>query len=211
MKMKIFFEQGKLYLCNEMDSELEAMKENTAVPFIIEPSTEDIEYILTQLKSHAIDTGILLSSDLERLKKLFFSQFEFIEAAGGVVENTAKEILFIFRRGKWDLPKGKLEADESIAACAEREIEEETGIKNLILQQHLTDTYHVYEAFGKRILKKSYWFYFKINNAQTPIAQTEEDITAVKWIKATNVDIPLAESYETISEVIQSYADIPKQ
>ena len=206
--MKIFFEEGKLYLCNEIDSELEAMKENTDVRLINEPSKEEIESILRELKSLAIHTGILLSSDIDELKKLFFGQFEFIEAAGGVVENTENELLFIFRRGKWDLPKGKLEANETIAECAEREIAEETGINNLILQQHLINTYHVYESFGKKILKKSYWYYFKTNNTLQPIAQIEEDITEAKWTKPAEVQMLLSNSYETIKEVIQTYLEI---
>ena len=41
--------------------------------------------------------------------EIFKSSFKYIIAAGGVVYNSNDEILVIFRNGKWDLPKGKLE------------------------------------------------------------------------------------------------------
>ena len=45
----------------------------------------------------------------------------------------AMKLLMIFRRGKWDLPKGKLDKGETFERCAVREIEEETGFRNLKL------------------------------------------------------------------------------
>src|SRR5688572_25121610 len=42
---------------------------------------------------------------IEELKK----DLKLIQAAGGLVWNDMEELLMIFRRGKWDLPKGKIE------------------------------------------------------------------------------------------------------
>ncbi len=67
-----------------------------------------------------------------------------IIAAGGIVVNPNKEILWIFRRGFWDLPKGKLDPNESIEACAIREVMEETGISNLVLGDLILTTKHLY-------------------------------------------------------------------
>ena len=58
-------------------------------------------------------------------------------AGGGKVYNPKNEILFIFRNGKWDLPKGKAEAKETINLTALREVEEETGITGLSYYQAL--------------------------------------------------------------------------
>ena len=56
-----------------------------------------------------------------------------VEAAGGyVVRRTPKgnlKVLTIFRRGLWDLPKGKLDPGESPEKGAVREVSEEVGIK----------------------------------------------------------------------------------
>ena len=67
-----------------------------------------------------------------------------VEAAGGLVFNKDGDILMIFRNGKWDLPKGKLEIGESIEECAIREVEEECGISGLIIEKKIKDTYNIY-------------------------------------------------------------------
>src|SRR4249919_1544763 len=81
-----------------------------------------------------------------------------IKAGGGLVKNEKKEILFMFRRGKWDLPKGKLDPGESIEECAVREVVEETGLKKVELKHFLVTTYHTYTENGKHILKESHWY-----------------------------------------------------
>ena len=48
------------------------------------------------------------------LLKVFKSKIKVIFASGGIVKNDNNQILFIYRRGKWDLPKGKAEKGESI-------------------------------------------------------------------------------------------------
>ena len=72
--------------------------------------------------------------NLKNIWQEFTSLFKVIEAAGGMVYNAENKILFIYRLGKWDLPKGKLEPNELLKAAAIREIEEETGLKELILE-----------------------------------------------------------------------------
>ena len=65
-------------------------------------------------------------------------------AAGGLVTNPNGEILWIFRRGFWDLPKGKLDEGETIQSCAVREVQEETGLINIQLHQMIGFTNHTY-------------------------------------------------------------------
>lgn len=112
----------------------------------------------------------------------FTYMFKVVEAAGGVVTNKDGEVLFIRRMGKWDLPKGKIEKGESVEQAALREVEEETGISELILEEFINHTFHIYtEKNGEKILKTTYWFRMKFVGNQTPKPQTEEGISEVSW------------------------------
>ena len=120
--------------------------------------------------------------NLEEIWEDFTHMFRVIEAAGGVVSNKKGEILFIHRIGRWDLPKGKIEKGESLEQAALREIEEETGLKELILEEFINNTFHLYtERNGEKILKTTYWFRMSYVGNETPKPQAEEGITAVSW------------------------------
>ena len=120
--------------------------------------------------------------NLEEIWEDFTHMFRVIEAAGGVVSNKKGEILFIHRIGRWDLPKGKIEKGESLEQAALREIEEETGLKELIIEEFINNTFHLYtERNGEKILKTTYWFRMNYAGNETPTPQTEEGITAVSW------------------------------
>jgi 8-oxo-dGTP pyrophosphatase MutT (NUDIX family) len=114
--------------------------------------------------------------------------------------------LCIFRRGKWDLPKGKMEQHETAEICAAREIEEETGVNQLTLHHKLTDTYHVYEERGLQILKISHWFYFTTNFNGAVHPQLEEDITAIKWFSLAEFeDVASKNTFDAIQDVVDTY------
>ncbi|MDQ0477167.1 NUDIX hydrolase [Chryseobacterium sp. MDT2-18] len=124
----------------------------------------------------------IYGDDLEDIWEDFTKMFKVIEAAGGVVSNQKEEILFIRRLGKWDLAKGKIEKGESLEQAALREIEEETGLKELILEDYLNTTFHIYtERNGKKILKTTYWFSVSYIGTSDPVPQTEEGISEVSW------------------------------
>jgi 8-oxo-dGTP pyrophosphatase MutT (NUDIX family) len=125
-------------------------------------------------------------------------------AAGGLVENEKREILFMFRRGKWDLPKGKLDPGETLEECALREVEEETGVGQLELKKFLLQTLHEYEELGKVIQKKTHWFHMSTTSHQLLVPQTEEDITDLRWIAPANFEIVLRNTYPAIVEVLRA-------
>jgi 8-oxo-dGTP pyrophosphatase MutT (NUDIX family) len=127
-----------------------------------------------------------------------------IQAAGGLVENEKGEILFMFRRGKWDLPKGKLDPGETLEECALREVEEETGVGQLELKKFLLVTFHEYEELGKVIEKKSHWYHMKTTSHQTLIPQLEEDITELRWIAPIDLEIVQRNTYPAIVDVLRS-------
>ena len=130
-----------------------------------------------------------------------------IIAAGGIVVNPNKEILWIFRRGFWDLPKGKLDPNETIEACAVREVMEETGIDHLVLGELILTTKHQYHDtyLNTQVVKTTYWYAMTTDIIQEGIPQTEEDIEAIAWIKKEALTPYLEKTYDTIKEVIEAY------
>lgn len=133
----------------------------------------------------------------------FKNNFELIIAAGGKVSNTEGKVLFIFRLGKWDLPKGKVEANETFEASAIREIEEECGISNLTILNHIKDTYHIYELNGKMVLKQSVWYSMKSDDTSELVPQIEENITDARWMTDEEIQREvLKNTYPSIKEII---------
>lgn len=208
MQIKIFVNEKPIYLTDELTTDLkELLVKHDSI--FVETENAHAQSMLQKLDTAKYSNGILLSNSLQKLKNDFFSQFNIVEAAGGIVQNENKEILFIFRRGKWDLPKGKLEINETIETCAEREIEEETGITQLTLKRKIGETYHIYEERGNTILKISHWFYFTCSSNQKMVAQTEEDIAEVKWIATQNIKEPMSNTYKNIKEILTIFFDAP--
>lgn len=128
------------------------------------------------------DSILVVAEDLKQLRSDFFNLFQLEEAAGGLVKNDDGEYLAIFRRGYWDLPKGKLDSGESFEQAALREVEEETGVRALELGGFLQSTYHSFrKKSGKRILKHTKWYAMEAPN-QGLSPQTEEDIEQADWL-----------------------------
>jgi len=130
-----------------------------------------------------------------------------IITAGGIVVNPNKEILWIFRRGIWDLPKGKLDPNETIEACAIREVMEETGINNLVLGELILTTTHCYhdKYLNTKVEKTTYWYKMSTDRLQDGIPQTEEDIEAIAWVKKADLAPYLAKTYDSIKEVVEAF------
>ena len=129
--------------------------------------------------------------------------YQVLKAAGGIVKNDKSEFLFIFRRGKWDLPKGKKEPDENLKKTAIREVMEETGLKGLNITRKAGISYHTYELKNHQILKKTTWFEMSCRGRQRPKPQKEEDITAVKWLKKENISEVIENTYPSIIELLK--------
>ena len=130
-----------------------------------------------------------------------------IIAAGGLVTNPEGQILWILRRGFWDLPKGKLDEGETIQTCAVREVEEETGIKNIQLHELLKFTNHLYfdPYLKKEVVKRTYWFHMTIQTPQVGIPQLSEDIEKIEWHSLATAKHCLEQTYPSIIEVVEAY------
>lgn len=159
MHIKIYFGDKPVFLCDDINAELHEILHHPDAVFIDELSGSAIKSLLHEIKKEEFHAGVLWDKDLDKLKKVFFKHFTVIEAAGGIVQNSKKEILFIYRLDKWDLPKGKMEKSEKPHECAIREVEEETGVTRLSLKEKIGETYHTYDAFGKHFLKITHWYY----------------------------------------------------
>jgi ADP-ribose pyrophosphatase YjhB (NUDIX family) len=168
-----------------------------------EISFDDLLHKINNLRIGGIN---IYCTNLLRDWKIFCSHLNVIPAAGGLVINQNKEILFIFRNNKWDLPKGWIEEGETKEVAAIREVEEECGISNLKLIKPLVTTYHVY--FYKGInLKETYWFLMKSKNNKKLTPQTEEGITKVTFKKENEIDKLLENSYANIKLVYDTYQE----
>ncbi len=146
--------------------------------------------------------AIIESHDVEFTLTEIAGRFKYIEAAGGVVNDIDNRILIIKRFGKYDLPKGKIEKGESCERAALREIEEECGIKQLEIEETLRATFHAYRLNGELIIKKTFWFNLKYSGNETPVPQTEEDITEVFWIDRSELSGILSNTYSSIIDVL---------
>lgn len=168
------------------------------------------ELDVTNVLSTAGDNKSLnvVSDDPAATYAAFASQFAVAEAAGGVVSNPAGEVLMIFRKGVWDLPKGHLEDCETIGRCAVREVEEECGIGDITLGREICITRHIHCAYGTWEIKQTTWYAMTIDRPQTPTPQTEEDIEQAQWMSREQCVAAAQKSYATIGEVINKFYNI---
>jgi 8-oxo-dGTP pyrophosphatase MutT (NUDIX family) len=132
----------------------------------------------------------------------FFKKHKYIEAAGGLVQRE-DGFLFIKRNNVWDIPKGKLDPGETPEIAAVREIEEECGLVAPIIKSHLIDTWHTYVHKGKNVLKRTYWYWLDEGEVKTELVpEAEEGITDVVYLKLTELDPVMANTYLSIIEVV---------
>lgn len=159
-------------------------------------------YILGQLRSPAKFKAVIYHPEAEELLSLFKSCFLYVQAAGGVVCLEDKALV-IRHLGVWDLPKGHLEAGESIEECAVREVEEECGLQEVSITAPLTITWHLYFRNETWHLKETYWYKMTCPPGQTPQPQREEDIEAVKWQRIGLLHNLFKKTYRSITEVLR--------
>ncbi|MCX8111579.1 MAG: NUDIX domain-containing protein [Bacteroidia bacterium] len=139
-----------------------------------------------------------------RFWESYRATFQNIMAGGAVVMDAAGHLLFIWRRGRWDLPKGKGEPNEPLEQTAQRELKEETGLDCAVLEQYLTSTFHIYTESGQYILKETRWYLFRCLETRPTIqVQTEEGIQGYRWVSPSEVPFLYPRSYGTIQDVIE--------
>tara|TARA_Y100000992_G_scaffold47693_1_gene27724 strand:- start:356 stop:952 length:597 start_codon:yes stop_codon:yes gene_type:complete len=139
------------------------------------------------------------------LLKVFKSKIKVIFASGGIVKNDNNQILFIYRRGKWDLPKGKAEKGESIRETAVREVIEETGIEKLKIGKYFSNTFHIVRNNKKYFLKETSWFLMSSNFKGKLKPQLNEGIKSVKWKTFDDAKKIKKKTYGNISIILTDF------
>lgn len=157
-----------------------------------------IQEAIVALASKRIKKAYIYHPNHEEILKKFTKKIPLEVAAGGVVTNKEGKVLFIFRNNKWDLPKGKLDKGETLKQAAVREVEEETGVKGLKLENHLRTTYHIFKSSGKFKLKEVHWYAMKTSYSGKLKGQKSEGIAKVKWMGPKKIKKALKNSYVNI-------------
>lgn len=162
--------------------------------------------VLSQFLKETDDKDLfVVSTEIEKTFNTLKKQFYFIEAAGGLIQKD-NQYLFIKRLGKWDLPKGKLDEDETPELAAVRECEEECAVKDLVIKKALPNTYHIYGFKKSFALKVTYWYHMQTSYNKTLKPQTEENIEEVKWMNIDEIkSTALTNTYITISDLVKHF------
>ena len=166
----------------------------------------DITEALAQWKSEPQAEALVLhGDDTDKAWELFSGLYIFVQAAGGCVTDERTRLLMIHRLGIWDLPKGKVDKGEAANAGALREVREECGLNRLELMKRLCETWHTYERKGKQHLKRTDWYLMRGTNTEQLIAQSEEDISEVRWMDAEELAAMKAATYPSLRMVISAW------
>ena len=177
-----------------LSTEKEIGSEYTSIPI----KEAKIKKLIQQIEDGKLFYVNLYHKKEKKLLKHLRRKLKTIVAGGGMVYNGNKEILFIKRKGRWDLPKGKAENGEKIEWTAMREVEEETGVKDLQIVRFLQVTYHILKRGGEYKLKETHWFEMHTDYDGELVPEEDEEITKVKWKNFEKSQKALRKSYENI-------------
>jgi 8-oxo-dGTP pyrophosphatase MutT (NUDIX family) len=196
---KVFFKDRTVYFGDDFSKVFER---NSGLFYKYNNLQEltELVYLFNELK--LIDKLFILHDDILNLFEEFKACFKYVDAAGGVVLNKNGDFLIMKRDGLWDLPKGKLEPGESPETAALREVEEETGLTDLIITNPLLSTFHTYTITEDMHLKKTKWYEMFYNGNGAPVPQTSENITEIRWAEPGNTDFIRKNTYSSVLDVL---------
>jgi 8-oxo-dGTP pyrophosphatase MutT (NUDIX family) len=125
-------------------------------------------------------------------------------AGGVVVHRKGSGLRYLIIRdsyGNWGFPKGHLEAGETAAAAAIREVREETGLTRVRILTPLAPVDWQFTFNGERIHKTCHFFLMEADDDAT-VPQADEGISACEWKAFADADRLV--TYENARSVLRA-------
>jgi 8-oxo-dGTP pyrophosphatase MutT (NUDIX family) len=201
---RIYFSDKPFIITDELNPEQQELAGKHGTIMLNHYNQASLLQATYNLENTPARAVIVLTNKVEEAFRLFQSFFVPVQTGGGLIENEKGEFLFIFRRKKWDLPKGKLDDGETIEECALREVQEETGLAQVKIEKFMLHTWHSYHERGQRILKQGSWYYMTCTSGENLVPQTEEDIEEVIWLPKAEWAIVLQNTFQSIKDVLNA-------
>lgn len=197
---KIYFENRCLVICSPDEP---ALHDPNAILF--RPGQDiDIHLLVNMLEaSRSLDHIYIPDTHTEGMYRRICAEFKEVNAGGGLVSNRRGDYLLISRNGLWDLPKGHQDPGEDIRVTALREVQEETGIDDLMLRGMICMTDHCYRRDGIWHLKHTWWYDMLHTDPSDLTPQREEDISKAAWVAKSSLPAFLVNTYPSIAEVFR--------
>ncbi|MBP6515490.1 MAG: NUDIX domain-containing protein [Chitinophagales bacterium] len=202
MQKIVYFDSYHLFITNKADS---FNKLNYTIILTDEEKVFDFRTDPSMLFNGFKGNIALVTPFVEEALESIFDFADGIVAAGGIIKNAAGKVLTIYRRGFWDLPKGKVEAGEKIEDAALREVKEETGADVVRASHRTIVTYHCYVIKGENCIKETHWYLMNLVGTNTLEPQTEEDIESIEWMNKEEFESKKALFYPLISSLLTDY------
>lgn len=201
---KIFLNDTPLILTTDIEAYINEHPETEHYASFSGATLRSFTQALQSVERPGAKGAIIEDISEQSLTSQLEAMFHPIDAGGGVAYNEEGAILLIFRKGKWDLPKGKLDEGEAIEDCALREVKEETGLVHLALGDKICDTYHIYTQKHEQILKRTAWYKMNGTAKDKLKPQKEENILEARWVKEAELSPLAAQSYEAVRAVLRN-------
>lgn len=197
---KIYFEKRCIIICPPDE---QTLSDPNAVLYNI-GTNDDISTLVELFETSDTLARIYIPAEnIEDTYRMICSEFVEVNAGGGLVSNRRGDFLLISRNGLWDLPKGHQDPGEDISVTALREVQEETGIDQLIPRGLICVTDHCYRRDGKWHLKHTWWYNMLYTDPTDLTPQREEDITKAAWVARSSLPPYLLNTYPSILEVFR--------
>lgn len=205
---KVFFNDRKIVITGSRNAPI--LKDDMIIENL--NSVKDVKNWFQDFAARQTHSANLIHPQPEIFwNEMFLPVFTQIPAAGGVVIRNEK-MLFIFRNGKWDLPKGKIDFGETAKEAAIREVAEECGIVGHSIIKNLPSTFHIYQSpykktLGQWILKETFWFEMSYSGIENGTPETNENITEIRWFSKNELAEVLANTYENLKSIVSVYVE----
>jgi 8-oxo-dGTP pyrophosphatase MutT (NUDIX family) len=203
MLYKVYFGDKPLFLTDEDTKEIQHLRTQPGTVTFDYFNEQAVPAIVSAIQDAAYKRVIVHHQNSSELIEALKKELHLIVAAGGLIYTDEHFLLLIFRKGKWDLPKGKVEDNQPLDDTAVREVQEETGVKNVEIKSLVTITYHTYYQNNELILKETHWYLMHCSKEQTLTPQLEEDIEKCEWVHKNNLSKYLENMHQSVKDVLQ--------